>query len=216
MHKLHRGASPGCLNKYRHGRDKWDTVLPDDKLYIWHHLEIMQGQRCAYCEAGISDKNRHIDHFRQKAGHRYPQGTFQWDNLFGSCNRPDNCGKHKDKCGDYDYRDVIKPDIEDPEKFFLFVSDGTIKTRSELNAHDTHRASETLRILNLNANNGSLRHMRKRAVTGYLLAADEIQRIAKAFPQADWQAFLRAEIEATAHLPFATAIKHLLSPDPSV
>jgi uncharacterized protein (TIGR02646 family) len=53
---------------------------------------------------------RHIEHFRQRS--RYHQGTFEWDNLFGSCNRPDNRGKHKDQCGNYDYQDLIKPDVE--------------------------------------------------------------------------------------------------------
>lgn len=207
MHKLNRGPAPGCLKKYKHGRDNWNQVTPDEKLEIWIHLEAMQGQRCAYCEAGIVENNRHIEHFRQKAGHRYPQGTFEWDNLFGSCDRPDNCGKHKDQCGNYDHRDLIKPDIEDPEKFFLFVSDGTIGIRPELNPNDIHRASETLRIFNLNARSGSLRHMRKKAVEGYLQFAEKIQQMTKE----DIQAYLQKEIADTAHLPFATAIKHALS-----
>ncbi len=167
----------------------------------------MQGKRCAYCEAEIVDNNRHIEHFRQRS--RYPQGTFKWDNLFGSCNRPDNCGKHKDQCSDYDYHDLIKPDIEDPEKFFLFITDGTIQIRSELNKKDTQRASETLCIFNLK--NGSLRHMRKRAVIGYLQTAEEIQKMAADFSKEDIQAYLQKEISDTAHLPFATAKKHALS-----
>lgn len=209
MHKLNRGLAPACLQNYKHGRDNWSHVTPDENLEIWRHLDAMQGKRCAYCEAEIVDNNRHIEHFRQRS--RYPQGTFKWDNLFGSCNRPDNCGKHKDQCGDYDYHDLIKPDIEDPEKFFLFVSDGTIRIRPGLNANDTHRASETLRIFNLNAENGPLRHMRKRAVIGYLQTAEEIQKMAADFSKEDIQAYLQKEISDTAHLPFATAIKHALS-----
>lgn len=214
MHKLQRGSAPGCLQNYQHGRDNWNQVTPNEKLEIWNHLEAMQGQRCAYCEAGIVENNRHIEHFRQKAGHRYPQGTFEWDNLFGSCNRPNNCGKHKDNCGNYDYRNLIKPDIEDPEKFFLFVNDGTIRIRPELNPNESHRASETLCILNLDAENGPLRYMRERAVDGYKQRAKELRQLAEVFPQEDCQAYLQTEIEATAHLPFATAIKHALSPCP--
>ncbi|MDF5828215.1 TIGR02646 family protein [Pseudomonas aeruginosa] len=46
---------------------------------IWAKLDTMQGQRCAYCEALMSETNRHIEHFRQRG--RYPQGTFDWSNL---------------------------------------------------------------------------------------------------------------------------------------
>lgn len=209
MHKLNRGPAPESLQNYRHGRDNWSDVTPDEKLEIWNQLEAMQGQRCAYCEDAISNHHRHIEHFRQRS--RYPQGTFSWDNLFGSCDRLNNCGRHKDRCGNYDHLDLIKPDVEDPEKFFLFITDGTIRIRPELNPNNTRRASETLRIFNLNARSGSLRYMRERAVIGYKQIAEELRQLAEIFPLEDFQAYLQTEITATAQLPFATAIKHALS-----
>jgi len=211
MHRLQRGAAPHCLGKYDYRHDTWNgmTPSPDAKAGIWVALDAMQGERCAYCEADIAgSSDRHIEHFRQRS--RYPQGTFQWQNLFGSCNRVNSCGKHKDSCGDYDHQDLIKPDEEDPDDFFVFVSDGTIKVRSGLDAHNNLRATETLRIFNLDAENGPLRHMRKRAVAGYLQTAEKIRELAQVLPPEDWMPFLHAELAATDHLPFATTIRHAL------
>ena len=168
----------------------------------------MQETRCAYCEADISSGDRHIEHFRQRS--RFPQGTFQWDNLFGSCNRTGTCGKHKDSCGTYNQQDLIKPDVEDPDKFFLFVTDGTVRVRKGLNAEDKRRAEETLRVLNLDAENGPLRHMRKRVVAGYLQTAEDISNLAQEYSPEEWLPILQAEIAATSQFPFATAIRHAL------
>lgn len=209
MHKLQRGRSPACLAHYQHGRNIWSDMTPDRKSAIWTELEAMQGQRCAYCEADISNDQKHIEHFRQCS--RYPQGTFDWNNLFGSCNREDTCGKHKDRCGQYNPADLIKPDVDDPECFFIFVSDGTIAVRHGLNAQDHHRAAETLRIFNLDARHGPLRRMRQQAVAGYLRTGEELWELATECPREEWQSLLDSELGATAHLPFATAIKHVLT-----
>jgi uncharacterized protein (TIGR02646 family) len=213
MHRLHRGNAPACLAKYRYGRDRWSDEIPtpEEKAdQIWPALEAMQGNRCAYCEDAIGNGNRHIEHFRQSS--RYRQGTFEWSNLFGSCNRNESCGKHKDSCDPYNHEDLIKPDEEDPEHFFLFVSDGTIQVQRTLNTQEAHRASETLRVFNLNSANGPLRHMRKRAIAGYLQTAEEIRQIAEVFPQEEWLPFLEEEISRIRELPFATAMKHSLIP----
>lgn len=131
MHKLQRGVAPACLARYKHGRDQWSRDVPTvgERTDIWNKLEQMQGARCAYCEAGIITGPRHIEHFRQRD--RYPQGTFDWTNLFGSCDRGESCGKHKDKCG-YTPVDLIKPDVDEPDDYFVFVSDGTIAPRAGL------------------------------------------------------------------------------------
>lgn len=209
MHQLQRGAAPGCLASYRHGVSRWGEVTSADKAAIWRELQAMQGQRCAYCEADIGHVGRHIEHFRQRD--RYPQGTFAWDNLFGSCNREDSCGKHKDRCGGYVPGDLIKPDVENPEHFFLFVSDGSIAVREGLNVRDKHRAEETLRILNLNPRSG-LRWERKRAIEGHLQTKAALFEIAAEHGEDAAWVFIQEELLATAQLPFATAIKHLLSP----
>jgi uncharacterized protein (TIGR02646 family) len=209
VHKLQRGQSSACLAHYQHGRNSWSDIPPDEKSAIWTELEAMQGQRCAYCEADISNDHKHIEHFRQCS--RYLQGTFDWNNLFGSCNREDTCGKHKDRCGQYNPADLIKPDVDDPECFFIFVCDGTIAVRHGLNAQDHHRAVETLRIFNLDAQHGPLRRMRQQAVAGYLKTGEELWELATEYPREEWQPLLDSELGATAHLPFATAIKHVLT-----
>lgn len=209
MHKLQRGRSPSCLANYQHGHNTWSDVTPERKSAIWTELEAMQGQRCAYCEADISNGYKHIEHFRQRS--QYPSGTFEWNNLFGSCNREDTCGKHKDRCGPYNPVDLIKPDVDDPECFFIFVSDGTIAVRDTLNAQDQHRAAETLRIFNLDARNGPLRRMRQQAAAGYLKTGEELWELAAEYSQEEWQPLLDSELLATSNLPFATTIKHVLT-----
>lgn len=161
MHLLQRDINePACLKHYHHGRDHWNqnTPIPSEKIQIWEKLDQMQDRRCAYCEADIHNSDRHIEHFQQRS--RYPQGTFDWTNLFGSCNREDSCGKHKDQCGSYNPDDLIKPDVDDPEHYLLFISDGTICIRNGLTDAEQQRARETLRIFNLNHDRGPLRYRR--------------------------------------------------------
>jgi hypothetical protein len=52
MHQLHRRESPSCLNRHQHtsGND-WQIVSSEDKTEIWEALQVMQLDRCAYCES---------------------------------------------------------------------------------------------------------------------------------------------------------------------
>ncbi len=213
MHFLNRGPAPACLAKYQHGVHQWTNLTPSqqEREEVKAALEAMQGRRCAYCECDLGVHGQHIEHFRQRG--RYPQGTFDWDNLFWSCEREDSCGKHKDRCGVYPPADLIKPDVEDPEHFFLFASDGTIAIRTDrLTPQEQHRAAETLRIFNLDEERGALRYMRQAHCAGYLQTAEELQTISATWAQQDWLPFLEEEIARTSHLPFCTAIKHTLTP----
>lgn len=206
MHRLTRGPAPACLAGFRHGVNNWADVTPAHKVEIWAFLEAMQGVRCAYCEASIAHGDRHIEHFVQKG--RNPATTFVWTNLFGSCNRDDSCGKFKDSKGrPYADAHLIKPDAEDPEHALVFDSHGSVQPRKGLSAADTERATETLRIFNLN---GVLRAIRRSEVAGYVQTAEEIAEFFDIDPALGQQA-LMDELAATAHLPFATAIMHVLS-----
>jgi uncharacterized protein (TIGR02646 family) len=200
------------LALYHHGQHQWTKTTPTDqeRAEIRTELDAMQGRRCAYCECDLDQHGQHIEHFRQRS--RYPQGTFAWDNLFLSCRRSDSCGNHKDTCGPYNHTDLIKPDIEDPEHFFLFGQNGTINLRQGLNSQEAHRAEETLRIFNLDAQWGPLRQMRKVACIGYVETAIAFQEMAQLYPQADWWPLLQDELAYIEHLPFRTAIKHTLTP----
>lgn len=213
MHRLHRDLNPPtCLQRYRHGRDNWNMQSPDpsERGEIWSKLNAMQGGRCAYCEAAISQGKSHIEHFRQR--NRYPQGTFDWRNLFGSCNRQGTCGDHKDKCGDYDPAALIKPDEEDPDEYLVFDSQGGVHPKAGLSPDKHHRAQETIRILNLTGD--GLPHMRRGAAEGYLQNLETWAAYASNFPEEEWRPIveqeLAQELANTAQLPFATAIRHTL------
>lgn len=215
MHKLHRAeAPPSCLSRFRHGLNHWEEVSGADRKAIWEKLDDMQQGRCAYCENAFSFKKSryvaHIEHFRQQG--RFPQGTFDWSNLFGSCERQDSCGKYKDKCGAYNPADLIKPDVEDPEVFFVFVVDGSIAIRQGLSENQQHRAKQTLRIFNLDAKYGALRQMRESMVSGYKQTAEELWALAIEYPD-EYPELLQQELDAVANLPFVTAIKHILQGD---
>ncbi len=210
MKKLQRGLAPACLSQFTHGANDWDDVSSADKTQIWLELDAMQGQRCAYCEGSIGEGHRHIEHFRQKG--RDPTLTFVWNNLFGSCNREESCGKYKDKCKVYPPAVLIKPDIEDPEHYFVFDPHGGISPRTGLNTADSKRAQETIRIFNLN---GSLRGIRRNQLKRHAKIAKEWAELAGSGDDPELMALILQEIEqelaATAHLPFSTAIKHVLT-----
>ncbi|MCP4119750.1 MAG: TIGR02646 family protein [Desulfobacteraceae bacterium] len=214
MHKLERPQAPACLAKYKHGQNNWGDVSSEEKLQIWQRLDEMQQKRCAYCESQINkdseNKDAHIEHFRQRS--RCPQETFKWSNLFGSCNRQDSCGNHKDRLPPYDPADLIKMDEENPDDYFLFVADGTIALRKNLTERQKHRAEESLRVFNLNPQHGALRYMRKATVQGYLQTAEELVEMALKFDAEEWLPLLEEELNATKDLPFATAIRHIMMP----
>lgn len=210
MHKLTKPAPPPCLATYSYKIHTWKELSAADRTQIWNDLQALQGQRCAYCEVVIGGNSGHIEHFRQRNGNGgYPQGTFAWGNMFASCNHVDSCGKHKDSCGRYNHNDLIKMDVEDPDHFFRFVSDGTIALEKNLNAQEIQRAAETLRIFNLDAQNGRLRQMRKVAVSGHIQTLESLAACEKDFTAEEMADFINDEIANTAHLPHVTVIRHL-------
>jgi uncharacterized protein (TIGR02646 family) len=196
------------LGKFRHGLNQWKELSHADKKSIWECLNAMQSYRCAYCETSLLSKSgqqeAHIEHFRQRC--RYLQGTFDWSNLFGSCNRQESCGKHKDR-QTYDHSDLIKVDDEDPEHFFRFLADGLVLPADHLSPAERLRAEETIRVFNLN---GPLRQIRKFNLMGYLQTAEEIVSLAMEFDDADWRPYLDEELNAISGKPFETAIRHVL------
>lgn len=212
MQRLHRGDPPKCLANFQHGRDDWSVLGFTEKEEIRNALKSMQGERCAYCECQLSSGNQHIEHFRQRSC--YPQGTFAWDNLFWSCCQNDSCGKHKDSLPrTYDHRDLIKADVDNPERFFHFMSDGTISIRSGLSSADRRRAEETLRIFNLDPHHGRLRAMRRTAAAGYKDTGLAVaQLMDEGAAPSECLDFILEELSTTSGLPFCTAIRHTLLP----
>lgn len=212
MHRLQRGPAPTCLDNYRHGVQQWCDVSADDRSEIRRELASMQGRLCAYCESDMDVHGEHIEHFRQRS--RHPQGTFEWSNLFAACTQRGCCAKHKDECGDYPHADLIKPDEEDPEHFFLFASNGSIAIRTSLlTEEERRRAQETLRVFNLDEQWGRLRKMREIACSGYLQIAKELVEMTDAgFDSVELESYIQQEYEYIHNSPYCTAIKHTLFP----
>ncbi|MBU3700293.1 MAG: TIGR02646 family protein [Candidatus Kapabacteria bacterium] len=208
MHRLQRDdQAPGCLDRHKQNRSTWDDVTASDRAEIWAKLEPMQGNRCAYCETNLRTNKRHIEHFRQRSS--YPEGAFEWENLFGSCDRGDSCGKHKDRIGSYTNDHLIKPDAEDPEQFLIFTSTGAVRALHALAERERGRANETIRVFGLDC--GRLRQQRKAAVSGHVNTAEFFDQASVEYDEEEWMPMLEHELREIEHLPFATAIAHVLT-----
>ena len=210
MRRLDRAsvAAPACLANYQPGQHNWDDVVACDRSQIRERLEQLQGRRCAYCEGGLDALGQHIEHFRRKHAGHSPHLTFDWTNLYWSCDQADSCGRHKDHgAGVYNVNDLIDPCIDDPDVFFQFRSDGTISIRRGLSLAERRKAEETLRVFNLHPNWGRLRNMRKATVANYVFMVDELS----GFEQSELYSLFSEELAATRHLPFSTAIRHVLT-----
>jgi uncharacterized protein (TIGR02646 family) len=154
---------------------------------------------------------QHIEHFWRKSVH--PAKTFDWKNLYWSCDQTDSCGHFKDHgAGAYDVNQLVDPCCDDPDLFFRFRSDGTIDVQLGLSPADKHKAEETLRVFGLCAQWGRLRNMRKAAVSGYL--EDVREAIKAGFGPDDLVEYFEETLQEIATLPFSTAIRHVLTERP--
>jgi uncharacterized protein (TIGR02646 family) len=213
MHRLDRSLVPvpGCLVAPPAGR-RYDTLFSSEKEEICTGLLELQRHRCAYCErrTGEERDDGHIEHFRNRAGHA--DLDLAWANMFWSCNDEKTCGKHKDKCNRWSGRlarfdpdDIIDPSVEDPDDFFLFVVDGTMRPLDALDASSGRRALETLRVFQL-ANSAYLRRSREDAVKPYLGAIASLLSAGKDLVVR----YVQGEIANIDSAPFATAIRQYL------
>jgi len=161
--------APICLSNCDHQLHSWSRSRPSSngRKAIWVKLTQMQKGFCCYCESTANKTNGHIEHFFHKGNDSrgnapYRNMTFDWNNLFGCCglNSSNTCGHYKDRKGvsgpgHYEPSHLIKPDIDNPNDFFEFLPTGVINAKPSLNANDSNRARETLRVLNLSALNGA-------------------------------------------------------------
>jgi len=108
---------------------------------------------------------------------------------------------------------LIDPTVDEPEDYFRFFTDGTIRVRlPDLNDAQKHRANETLRVFNLCHESGPLRDIRMTYCAGYATMGQEIAELARVSDSDDeiLMSFLEEELERIRGLPFETAIKHTL------
>ncbi len=210
MKRLRRGAAPTCLAQYQHGRDRWSDLSPACLEALHAQLGAMQGRLCAYCEGDLETLKQHVEHLWPRG--RYPARTFDWDNLFLSCDRDDSCGTYKDRDGKpYAPEDLLDPCHDDPDDFFRARVDGRIDVRPGLASHAQHRAQETLRVFNLNLDakgrqSRSLCAERRRTLEPFLNLLEELAQ----WSEADREEYLRSELEAAATQPFGMFVRHFL------
>lgn len=211
MHKLDRGRvdAPSCLGGYASGLQNWDAVGPGEKAQIRESLVNMQGERCAYCECPIASPKGHIEHFFPRS--RFPKKIFDWDNLFFSCDAKDTCGRRKDSSatGSYDPATLIKPDVDEPDDYLHFLSDGKVVARRGLAGAQHDRAEETIRIFNLNA--PMLQGRRRRALKMFTDTTPDFQEDLAGFSETERQEWIALELQATACDPHCSVIRHFLT-----
>ncbi|WP_085544185.1 retron Ec78 anti-phage system effector HNH endonuclease PtuB [Dethiosulfovibrio salsuginis] len=207
MHYLKRISvfAPACLKAKQAPNDNWSCVTPEEKSSLREALMELQGKLCAYCEGIISDEKAcHIEHFFPKGKH--PRLTFDWDNLFLSCDNKGQCGRYKDtECSNYDPRKLIKPDRHDPDDFLFFHSNGKVMIRSAIDEEMALRASETIRVLNLNE--PGLVGRRKSAVGVYIKITDELD----GWSDEDIREYIGEELKAIGNAEYITTIRHFLT-----
>lgn len=196
--------APVCLAKYKHGRDLWENVNSSDRKIIWDSLYDMQGKFCAYCECALIDNKKHIEHFLQKG--RVNSKTFAWENLFGSCRYHDRCGVFKDK-QKYADIDLIKADRDEPEKYFNFLSNGSIRPKTNLSPQDTRKAEETIRVFKLDE---ELTQMRFAIIFPFIETAEYLFELIEELSGDEWLTLFNAELESVENSPFYSAIKSVL------
>jgi TIGR02646 family protein len=228
MHKLDRTTvtPPACLCNNKYHAKKWDKLESSDRKAIIQTLCKMQGNRqlqeesdqpyievrCAYCEDIIYvSGDKHIEHFCRRSD--FSELTFDWDNLFLSCESKAHCGHYKDrrKAPSYNPNDLIKPDIDDPDDFLFFHSNGEVHPRPGISAATQRKAEKTIRVFHLDEK--KLQGQRSRVVESYLKgnSRNDLLALLKDSSPADREAFFIEEFEAEKWKPFPTTLRHFLT-----
>lgn len=152
MHKFFRGAPPVNMEdtkKKFHNQWGGAFIHSPEHEAIGERLYECQAHYCAYCDVKINDITAgHIEHLERRRG--ACQRTFDWNNMFFSCNNDDSCGNFKDdnkRQLKFNSADIVDPSLEDPADFFVYDDLGNILPRD---AAHRQRAEETIRVFNLN------------------------------------------------------------------
>ncbi|MFB1116453.1 retron Ec78 anti-phage system effector HNH endonuclease PtuB [Dickeya dadantii] len=210
MKKLDRSEAPECLNQLIAGHDHWGAANKDE---IWTALDAMQHGFCAYCECRLNRK--HIEHFRTREEHA--DLIFDWANLFGSCGDTSQkggwlrCGIYKDNgAGGYRPENLIKPDEENPSFFLHFLTTGKVRPRTGLTDAEHVRASETIRVFNLN-DDTVLFNSRKQAINAELKEIEEFYSLENELTEEELDELLQETLSRVYALEFSTALTHAWS-----
>lgn len=141
----------------------WENLSSVTKKKIKQYLLPTQSYLCAYCETelaqGENELGYHIEHIKPKS--KYPDFTFQFNNLIISCFEKGNEVdlQHYDfsslSCGHfikntYDPDLFIPPTEENCQNYFFYRLEGKIIPIHSLSEQDKKRALYTIDVLNLN------------------------------------------------------------------
>jgi uncharacterized protein (TIGR02646 family) len=131
----------------KHKPNNWGDCIEITAELRNQMLSEEQNYQCAYCESSITSDNSksHIDHYKRKAGHLFPELECMYNNLLVSCNKRDHCAKSKDNKMKTkgDYSDLINPVVEEPSEHFEYSYTGDILAKDK-------KAEYTIRMFNLN------------------------------------------------------------------
>ncbi len=126
------------------GRAQDDWATSKTKQLLREAVVALTHGKCAYCEGHLGAQSWvGVEHYHPKAV--YPDQAFEWANLLPVC---DICNGKK---GNQDHRGaLLKPDVEDPERFFSIHPDtGELEPAPGLSDGDKERAEETIRLCDL-------------------------------------------------------------------
>ncbi|REA63442.1 TIGR02646 family protein [Dyadobacter luteus] len=163
MRKIDKQASLKCFDgfKEKNPSANWSdfsaknssgySAYQETKLFI---LTEEQECLCGYTELVIDDeRNCHLDHYRQKAGHMFPEQTFYWDNLVAACNDEDFGAKFKDnKSGikKSDYAEFFNPVMDAVQDYFYYNEIGEIEPHPTLSDPVLQaKVQKTIEVFNL-------------------------------------------------------------------
>jgi len=159
-----RPKAPVALaQKKKAWRARWKEIVASGALRDWATqqaknklktpLLALTWGKCAFCEGQLgAQAYPQIEHYVSRKVD--PSRVFEWKNLLPVCQICNRSKGHADHQGR-----LLKPDAEDPEPFFWVGPEGGIAPHPSLNVAEALRASESIRICNLNR--GELQENRK-------------------------------------------------------
>lgn len=154
MIRINKGTEPNIL---RDNKASWTEKLlehirknediPKTLASNYNHSDVKSAlktecrNKCMYCESVVSHvAHEHIEHIKPKAKNRFPELTFEWQNLGLAC---PVCNINKG--ADYDQlAPFINPYVDDPDQFLVALGNFIY------NKPANDRAEITVRSLELN------------------------------------------------------------------
>lgn len=163
-------------------------------------LKEEQGGLSLYTEEPCLLNRSHIDHFRRRS--EYPQMTFDRSNLVVDGLSDYYGARYKDlcSCGELDYKCLIDPVNDSPERFFSYYGDGSIEPAVMLNHRDLLRAEYTIKVFNLN--HPSLKERRRQIFDTFIaIDKDEAMEMASCFVEYGFPSVVKQIIDEYENCP---------------